>query len=81
MLGTVIVNEWKALKIGDSSSLSVREFDELLRRELIKDANELEEREKVKHKICWKGGDMQNWNSTSVSSLSLLLKYAALTQK
>ena len=44
MLGIVVVDAWKALRIGDSSPLSVREFSDILAKELLEEAEELEKK-------------------------------------
>ena len=43
----VVIDAWKALKIGDSSPLLVREFAGILTKKLVKEAYDLKHKDKV----------------------------------
>ena len=71
MLGMVVVDAWKALKIGDLSPLSVGEFADILAKELLEQAKELENKNKVCTKVVKTIVTSNTQNSSSVSSLSI----------
>ena len=71
MLGMVVVDTWKASKVGEADSVSIKELSDILAKELMEEAEELEEKNKVCATVVDTVVACDFGNSTSVSSLPI----------
>ena len=73
MLGMVVIDAWKALKLSDSKTPSVKEFADVLAQQLIDQAKYFEKKQQVGNTTVLKNVVTCNFeSSTSVSSLSIV---------